>query len=145
MSTDHYLLQPIMDSLSARMPFMYEFQASPHKDNSQTITIINPLRDHRCVNVILHRRYAMGNNKQIALSNTCITVFLERGGKTTEQTMPYSTDEYDAVSVNVIPLSNVYEVIPEVQERWVSYCMNIFDMQCVKNIKIFLGSEVNIV
>ena len=85
----------------------------------------------------------MGTTKQVALSNTCVTVFLERGGKTTEQTMPYSTDEYDAVSVNVIPLSNVYEVIPEVQERWVSYCMNIFDMQCVENIKIFLGSEVN--
>jgi len=128
---------------------MYEFQASPHRDNTQTVTIINPLRDDRRVNVILHRRYAMvdyfvmSNNKQVALSNTCITVFLERGGKTTEQTMPYSTDEYNAVSVNVIPLSNVYEVIPEVQERWVSYCMNIFDMQCVTNIKTFLGSEVS--
>lgn len=143
MSTDHYLKQPIMDSLSARMPFLYDIVVSPHQDGTQTVIVTNDKQPDRQVNVILHRMYALSDNKQIGFSNTCITVCLERDGKTTEQTEPYSTEEYNAVAVNVIPLSNVYEVIPEVQERWVSYCMNIFNLQCVTNIRTFLGSEVS--
>jgi len=138
-NTDHFLTNSIKEILSVDS---YNIEVSPFINGNQSICITSDC-DHKKVVVFLERDKCMGTTEIVAFNNECTTVFMERK---LELNMMNGVEIYaldwNPVKRIVIPLSNIYDVVPEVRDRWMEYCTNIFNQQCRRNIRSFLDAGV---